>query len=577
MFLPPFSFRLFNTSFNTRRSSCINFSLVRMQGLQGDSEGWESVNLSMDSPGAEPNRRSKESLSVPSEQTTRAEGRETTEDKGGESSGKENWRKATQDPDDAPSVSFPTLVAPENTSSNNTIGNQRDNELANNPASAPRIWTDMSLRGQAQSERRSAKSKLGTPNVDDENTCDDAGLMANATTHSAESSAEQPSVVNALNTFASSRSTPQRISGLKNTLLRMLSDILLTSRPHIRPPMRVYEPWDFTGISHAAPVGVEDLNEDDMIIVVMGPTGSGKSTFIRTVTGVANYDDNEVGHRLMSATSEISALRITFTNRHNTNLVLVDTPGFNDTNKSDYHVLETIVQWFRRMHERKRDSGANEKPTKLRISGILYLHRITDIRLKGSILKNFEMFQKLCGEKFYDRVVITTTMWPNKDDSGFDPEEEEDCRNRDQQLKEKYWKFMVTSGSRVCSFTGNPESARGIINQVVDAERENQRRLHERIVLIQQEIVNEAKSIPRTRAGRHLHGIMEEKVERQSGILEQLKTELTHSEGHNAEVIEELLSQLRSLQQEKEEAAMDLQKLERHRRWNALMNIFRRD
>ncbi|KAF5351175.1 hypothetical protein D9756_008404 [Leucocoprinus leucothites] len=538
----------------------------------------------MGSSRTEAERGSMESIKMSSERIERREvWTQTTENERGRLKTRVRGSESTRVLDDAQnSTTFPT-GAPEDSNSNNTIGNQRDNELTNNPtrwycylspslrarlhryaySSSSENEMDKSLHGQTQSELRSANSSVDTPNVDDENAWDIVPT-ANEMTHSTESSTEQHDAVNSPSALLSSRSTPQRNPGMKKIL----------------PMMRVYEPWDFAKINHVTSVGVEDLNEDDAIIVTnrfgKKHCESISPLFIRTVTGMADNDNNQVGHHLSSATSQVSALRITFTNRHNTNVVLVDTPGLDDQNKSDDFVLTKIAQWLRGMHsERKHDSGTREKSTKPRISGILYLHRITDIRLKGSILKNLVAFQMLCGEDFYDKTIIATTMWPSRGDPNFDPEEEKDCRDRDQILRGEKWKSMIDSGLDVSPFTGNPESAHGIINRVVDAKRKNESSIRRWTVRIQQETTSQEESTPRTQAGKYLRGIIKEKVQRQSGILNQLRTGSPHSMDQSMEIIEELLKQLRSLQQEKEEAARDLQKLERHWIWNSLLDLLK--
>jgi predicted GTPase len=88
----------------------------------------------------------------------------------------------------------------------------------------------------------------------------------------------------------------------------------------------------------------------------MGPTGSGKSTvsnctlanscvvpesgkFINLATGV----DAGVGHDLESFTSEIGIIKMTFLG---CNVVFVDTPGFDDTKRSDSDILKMISDWL---------------------------------------------------------------------------------------------------------------------------------------------------------------------------------------------------------------------------------------
>jgi predicted GTPase len=87
----------------------------------------------------------------------------------------------------------------------------------------------------------------------------------------------------------------------------------------------------------------------------MGPTGSGKSTvsnskllgyvllnsekFVSVAAGV----EAGVGHDLESSTSEIGIIKMAFPGF---NIVFVDTPGFDDTKRSDSDTLKMISNWL---------------------------------------------------------------------------------------------------------------------------------------------------------------------------------------------------------------------------------------
>ena len=79
---------------------------------------------------------------------------------------------------------------------------------------------------------------------------------------------------------------------------------------------------------------------------------------------------------------------------------VVDTPGFNDTNRSDREILQELADW---LLESYRDG--------LRISGIIYLHRISAPRMEGSSIRNLRMFRRLCGEECMQNVILGTTFW----------------------------------------------------------------------------------------------------------------------------------------------------------------------
>jgi hypothetical protein len=79
---------------------------------------------------------------------------------------------------------------------------------------------------------------------------------------------------------------------------------------------------------------------------------------------------------------------------------IIDTPGFNDTYRTDNDVLKELADW---LLESYRDG--------VKISGIIYLHRISAPRMEGSALRNLRMFRKLCGDEFMKNVILGTTFW----------------------------------------------------------------------------------------------------------------------------------------------------------------------
>ena len=63
---------------------------------------------------------------------------------------------------------------------------------------------------------------------------------------------------------------------------------------------------------------------------------------------------------------------------------LVDTPGYDDTYKSDTDILREIADWLGQVYQNR-----------IKLTGIVYLHRISDVRIGGSGMKNLRMFRKL--------------------------------------------------------------------------------------------------------------------------------------------------------------------------------------
>ncbi|KAF7771555.1 hypothetical protein Agabi119p4_5866 [Agaricus bisporus var. burnettii] len=275
----------------------------------------------------------------------------------------------------------------------------------------------------------------------------------------------------------------------------------------------------------------KELHEDDHIIAIMGPTGAGKSSFIAAATG----RDLGVGHSLQSHTSQLTAFRV---KRGENYVVLVDTPGSDDTNLSDYDILQKVFKWLHEVPD-----GFTKPPE---LCGILYLHRISDNRMGGTTLKNLDLFQKLLGKDRFERVILTTTMWP-EDQSDF-----YDAFRRQEELRDDYWKFMIDKGSRVEPFSGTQASAWSILDNLVKENR--------RAIQIQKELSKSWKDVPDTKAGKQLQRFNGTVIQQQKVALRQLLDEIGKTT--DQEIKDVLVKEWLSLREEQEKAARVNQRLD---------------
>lgn len=220
--------------------------------------------------------------------------------------------------------------------------------------------------------------------------------------------------------------------------------------------------------------GVEEACRKDIIIAIMGPTGSGKSSFIDKVTGHTGVG---VGHDLTSHTSEVKATRCTF---EESSVVLVDTPGSDGMTKADLNVLEMISNWLNKEYQKGTTLAA-----------ILYFHRITDNHMPaGTPLKNLRVFQKLCGKNAMPKVVLVTTMW--------DEVEEDVGQQRLMKLKDGYWKVMTSGGSTTFEYMNTQASAMQLLEAIACQEREQEG------IRLQEEISEMGLELRETAAGQVL-------------------------------------------------------------------------
>lgn len=164
---------------------------------------------------------------------------------------------------------------------------------------------------------------------------------------------------------------------------------------------------------------------------------------------------------------------------------LIDTPGFDDTNRSDTDILKDIAFFLSTIYTKK-----------VKLAGIIYLHRITDVRMTGSSYKNLQMLEKLCGDSALSKIVLASTMWnllslPGSDHTLKVGEE------REMMLKGKFWGSMEHKGSVVTRHYGDAASGQTIISRLLSNDST--------VVLdIQREMVDEGLSLDQTAAGMFL-------------------------------------------------------------------------
>lgn len=233
-------------------------------------------------------------------------------------------------------------------------------------------------------------------------------------------------------------------------------------------------------------------------------------------------------------------------------MYLVDTPGFDDTNLSDTDVLREIATWLTGSYNNK-----------VKLTGILYLHRIIDPRMGGSAKKNLFMFKKLCGPEALKHVVLVTTMWEQVDEKvGL-------SRERELEETEDFWGYMLGKGSRIERHMNTPESAR----RIVEIFMSNGRPSSPVLLAIQDEMVNNNKDLDETEAGRGLDDVLAIEREKFRRELEQTRQEMQEAiDLRDKESQEELSKQqaesekrLKQLQVQQMELKTTMEKLHREK------------
>ncbi|EHK42553.1 hypothetical protein TRIATDRAFT_137421 [Trichoderma atroviride IMI 206040] len=274
--------------------------------------------------------------------------------------------------------------------------------------------------------------------------------------------------------------------------------------------------------------GIE-FSEDAVVVALMGGTGAGKSTFISLLTG----EDVGIGHNLQSCTTDVGVYNFNYKDRHT--VYLLDTPGFDDTNRPDSEILQEIAFYLAAMYSRK-----------IQFAGIIYLHRITDTRVSGSSLKNIRILQNLCGADAFDRVVLATTMWSSLD--SMEGGHEIGLQRCEELRYPEFWGEMIQKNSIMKEHDGSAASALSIISELVDRDGGA-------VLNIQKQMVDQNLSLDGTDAGRYLQKDLLEARERHEKEIAELKKNIQQA------IAEQDTEAVNMFKQEKEAADSKVERL----------------
>jgi hypothetical protein len=146
------------------------------------------------------------------------------------------------------------------------------------------------------------------------------------------------------------------------------------------------------------------------------------------------------------------------------------------------------------------------------VNGILYFHRISDVRVGGTWKRNFTMFKKLCGEDAFNNVALVTTQW--------DQVTKEVGNKRLEELKTKpqLFKPVMDGGAEIFEHDyRSEESGRKIIRHLINKAP--------KMLLIQREM-DEGKEVLDTSAGQELQRELREQVEKHQKEMTELLEEM---------------------------------------------------
>jgi len=163
---------------------------------------------------------------------------------------------------------------------------------------------------------------------------------------------------------------------------------------------------------------------------------------------LASSSDMTVGTGLQSCTDAIQVAKSFILDGRR--VTLIDTPGFDDTTKNDGQILEMISYYFSQEYEAGNTLNA-----------VLYLHRISDVRMSGISTRTFRMFRQLCGDGTMSNAAIVTTFWESVDKIVGE------AREKELADQDTFFKLAFDGGARSFRHNNTLESAHAIVRELM--------------------------------------------------------------------------------------------------------------
>jgi len=188
-------------------------------------------------------------------------------------------------------------------------------------------------------------------------------------------------------------------------------------------------------------------------------------------------------------------------------IILADTPGFNDKDRSDTEILQKIATWL-------TDTGVKQRF----LSGICYMHRIDETRFDKTANENLIMLYRLCGPDGIGNVKLITSMW---DLSRSNDELEAKFVAREQELRELYWRELLEEGATTMRTYNDFDSVLACVESIIGSARKP--------LALQNQIINEKRPLALTDIGKRVMEnarTFESELTSKLGELEQLEEQL---------------------------------------------------
>lgn len=217
-------------------------------------------------------------------------------------------------------------------------------------------------------------------------------------------------------------------------------------------------------------------------------------------------------------------------------VILIDTPGFNDTVTDDADVLKNISAFLAMVSATYTSTFDVADPRsryehEVNLAGVIYFHRISDERWRRSDTRSFGWLKRICGESTLRNVMLATNMWGNV--------EPEIGAAREQQLAAEFVKPALDKGARLRRHHDTTESAHQIIREILDNRREP--------LQVQRELIDERREFDQTTVGEEITREADESKRKLEREIAGLRNALETARGREKETRTQLEAEIAEL------------------------------
>ncbi|KAF9040871.1 hypothetical protein BJ165DRAFT_329195 [Panaeolus papilionaceus] len=217
---------------------------------------------------------------------------------------------------------------------------------------------------------------------------------------------------------------------------------------------------EYNTIQVNGPISIVPITPEHMkgeivwLYILMGPTGSGKSSFIESLAPDQHLDISK--DSLESVTQEVNCYQVVnlglqamyYSDRL---FVLMDTPGFLDPRLSEGWIMRMVTESLNAIHQFSSYTTVY----------IFYFQPITDIRIGGSKRDAVKILRKYIDQYNAEDISVITTMWNQLST----PKQLEDASCRFDTLKEEIYAGSGSLGITVKKFDTSQASALSLLDR----------------------------------------------------------------------------------------------------------------